>query len=37
MDYIKGMDISTLIEVEECGGKFYDKGVQKDLLDTLKD
>ena len=37
MDYIKGMDISTLIEVEECGGKFYDKGVQKDLLDILKD
>ncbi len=35
-DFIKGMDISTLIEVEKCGGKFYDKGVEKDALDILK-
>ncbi len=36
MDYIKGMDISTLKEVEELGGRFYDKGEEKDVLDILK-
>lgn len=33
---IKGMDISSLTEVEQCGGKFYDHGQEKDLLDILK-
>lgn len=36
LEYIKGMDISTLKEVEACGGKFYDHGEQKDLLEILK-
>lgn len=36
MTFIKGMDISTLLEVENCGGKFYDNGVEKDVLDILK-
>ena len=36
LDYIKGMDISTLLEVEENGGKFYDHGKEGDLLDILK-
>ena len=35
-DFIKGMDISTLIEVEHCGGKFYDGGQQKDAVEILK-
>lgn len=34
--FIKGMDVSSLKEVEACGGKFYDKGVQGDLFDILK-
>lgn len=37
MKYYKGMDISTLLEVETCGGKFYDKGQEKELLSVLKD
>lgn len=35
-DFIKGMDISTLIEEESCGARFYDKGVQDDALKILK-
>jgi arabinogalactan endo-1,4-beta-galactosidase len=35
-DWVKGMDISTLLEVEHCGGRFYDHGVQRDALDILK-
>ena len=37
MDFIKGMDISTLIEEESCGAKYFDKGEQRDLIDILKD
>lgn len=37
MKYYKGMDISTLLEVEKCGGRFYDKGEEKDVLTILKD
>ena len=37
MKYYKGMDISTLLEVEKCGGRFYDKGEEKDVLSILKD
>ena len=33
---IKGMDISSLAEVEACGAKFYDNGVEKDVLEILK-
>lgn len=36
-DFIKGMDISTLLEVERCGGRFYDNGQEKDALTILKD
>lgn len=35
-DFIKGMDISTLLEVEKCGGKFFDHGKEGDVLDILK-
>ncbi|MRN53455.1 glycosyl hydrolase 53 family protein [Paenibacillus monticola] len=34
--FIKGADISTLQAVEDAGGKYYDHGVEKDLLDILK-
>lgn len=35
-DYIKGMDISTLLEEEAHGAKYYDNGKQGDLIDILK-
>lgn len=35
-DFIKGMDISTLIEVEHCGAAFYDHGRQGDAVVILK-
>lgn len=35
MEYIKGADISTLIEIEKCGGKYYDGGSEMDLYDIL--
>lgn len=37
MKYYKGMDVSTLPEVERCGGKFYDKGRERELFSLLKD
>ncbi len=33
---IKGADLSTLIEVEQNGGKFYDEGVEGDCIEILK-
>lgn len=36
MRFIKGVDLSTLPEVEQCGARFFDGGVQKDVLDILK-
>ena len=36
MDFLKGMDISSLPEVERLGGKFYDCGREDDLLHILK-
>lgn len=36
MKFYKGMDISTLLEVEKCGGKFYDRGIRKDVMDILQ-
>ena len=36
MKFFKGMDISTLLEVEKCGGKFYDHGIKKDVMDILQ-
>lgn len=35
-DWIKGMDLSSLQEVEHCGGKFYDHGQQGDAMDILQ-
>jgi arabinogalactan endo-1,4-beta-galactosidase len=35
-EFIKGMDISTLMEEEACGAKYYDHGKQGDLLEILK-
>ena len=34
--YIKGMDISTLYEIEKYGAKYYDNGIEKDLLEILQ-
>ena len=36
MKFYKGMDISTITEVESLGGKFYDHGVEKDVFEILK-
>ena len=36
MKFYKGMDISTIKEVESLGGKFYDHGVEKDVFEILK-
>ena len=36
MEFVKGMDISTLMELERCGAKYYDDGQERDLLDILK-
>ena len=35
-EYIKGMDISTLLEEEACGAHYYDNGKEGDLLEILK-
>lgn len=34
--FIKGMDVSTLLEEEACGAKYYDHGREADLFDILK-
>lgn len=34
--FVKGVDISSLREVEACGGRFFDDGMQGDLLEILK-
>lgn len=36
MEYIKGFDVSTLPEVEQCGGRFYDGGPAEDALEILR-
>lgn len=35
--FIKGMDLSTLLELERCGAKYYDHGAERDVLDIIKD
>ncbi len=35
MEYIKGMDVSSLIEVEKAGGRFYDEGKEGELYSIL--
>jgi len=37
IDYIKGMDISSLLEVERCGGRFFNKGVEQDAIEILRE
>lgn len=34
--FIRGMDISTLLELEKSGAAYYENGQQKELLDILK-
>ena len=36
MDFIKGFDISSLLEVERCGGTFRDGGGPEDLFAILR-
>lgn len=36
MDFIKGFDLSSLAEVERCGGRFFDKGQPGDDFTILK-
>lgn len=36
MEFVKGMDLSTLLEVEACGGRFFDGGVREDPVAILK-
>ena len=33
--FIKGMDLSTLLEMERCGAKYYDHGQEMDILDIM--
>lgn len=35
-NFIKGMDLSTLLELERCGAKYYDHGTEEDVLTILK-
>lgn len=35
-DFIRGVDISTLEKVEHYGGRFYEHGEERDLLDILQ-
>lgn len=35
--FVKGADVSHLLQIEDHGGKFYHDGVQNDLLQILKD
>ncbi len=34
--FIKGMDLSTMLELEECGAKYYVDGKEMDILDIMK-
>ncbi|MCI5873079.1 MAG: glycosyl hydrolase 53 family protein [Clostridiales bacterium] len=36
MKFVKGMDLSTLLELEKCGAKYYDEGEEMDILDIMK-
>lgn len=35
--FIKGMDLSTLLELERCGAKYYEDGKEKDILDIMRE
>ena len=32
-EFIKGMDISTLLEQEACGARYFDNGKEGDMLE----
>lgn len=34
--FVKGMDLSTLLELEKYGAKYYDDGKEADVLDIMK-
>ena len=34
--FIKGMDLSTMLELERCGAAYYDGGRKADILDIMK-
>lgn len=36
MKFVKGMDLSTLLELEKCGAKYFDGGKESDILDIMK-
>ena len=36
MKFVKGMDLSTLLELERCCSKYYDNGEDRDLLAIMK-
>lgn len=35
--FIKGMDLSTLLEMEACGARYFDQGNERGILDIMKD
>lgn len=35
-EFIKGMDVSTLIEQEACGARYFDNGKEGDMLEILQ-
>ncbi len=37
MKFIKGMDLSTLLELERLGARYYDRGMERNVLDIMKD
>lgn len=34
--FLKGMDMSTLIEMEECGARYFDEGRERDVLEIMR-
>lgn len=36
MEFVKGMDLSTLIELEKLGAKYYDNGKETDILEIMR-
>ncbi len=36
MNFIKGFDVSSLLEVEQCGGRFFENGKPADLFAIMK-
>ena len=36
MEFVKGMDLSTLLELEQCGAVYYDNGEEMDILEIAK-